>query len=280
MLSNGVNYARKGYWWEIYPAGHRHRPGGRGLQLRGRRPAGLARRAAPAPLSRAREPDLPAPDGGAGGAGGQGDRGLQREVAGRLVGGAEVRERRFLLGAQRLGPGASGSEPAARGWGDRPRAARRDLRRCAARPAAGDVGHRYGVQQALGVGVGRVLVDLRGRSDLHQLAQVHDPDGVGHVPDNRQVVGDHEEGQARALLQVLHQVEDLGLDRHVEGRDRLVGHDQLGLEGQGPGQPDALALAARELVGVAVHRLGAQADLLSRLTTRARCSPACRPSAP
>ena len=57
------------------------------------------------------------------------------------------------------------------------------------------------------------------------------------------------------LLQVLHQVEDLGLDGHVEGRHRLVGHDQLGLEGQGPGQADPLALAAGELVGVAVDRL-------------------------
>ena len=74
-----------------------------------------------------------------------------------------------------------------------------------------------------------------------------------------QVVGDEQVGQAEPVLQVLQQVEHLGLDGHVEGRDGLVADDQLGVEGDGPGDADALALPAGELVGVAALVLGGEA---------------------
>ena len=47
--------------------------------------------------------------------------------------------------------------------------------------------------------------------------------------------------------------------RHVEGRDRLVEDEQLRLEGERPGDPDALALAAGELVRIPVAVLGVRA---------------------
>ena len=49
---------------------------------------------------------------------------------------------------------------------------------------------------------------------------------------------------AEPRLQVQQQVDDLGLDRDVERRDRLVGDEQLGLDGERAGDADALALAA------------------------------------
>ena len=61
-------------------------------------------------------------------------------------------------------------------------------------------------------------------------------------------MGDEEHRQAVATLHVLEQVEDLGLDGHVERRHRLVADQHLGIEGQGPGDADALALTAGELV--------------------------------
>ena len=42
MLSNGLNYIYDGHWWLIYPAGHRDRADGGGLQLHRRRAAGRA----------------------------------------------------------------------------------------------------------------------------------------------------------------------------------------------------------------------------------------------
>src|SRR3546814_6497705 len=46
---------------------------------------------------------------------------------------------------------------------------------------------------------------------------------------------------------------DLGLDGDVERRDRFVGDDDLWVERQGASHAHALALAARELIRVAVE---------------------------
>ena len=66
-------------------------------------------------------------------------------------------------------------------------------------------------------------------------------------------------------LQLREQVQDLGLDRDVERRDGLVGDDELRRRDERPGDPDPLALAARELVWVAVVVLRVQADDLEHL---------------
>ena len=104
-----------------------------------------------------------------------------------------------------------------------------------------------------------------GRSELDQLSEVHDADPVAHVLDDAEVVGDEQVAQPELLLQVGEQVQHLGLDRHVERRDGLVGDHQLRLQGQRPGDADALALAARELVGVAAQVLAAQAHELGQV---------------
>ena len=65
-------------------------------------------------------------------------------------------------------------------------------------------------------------------------------------------MGDEEVGELQLLPQLLEQVDDLGLDRDVERRDRLVADDEVRRRGERPGDADALALAAGELVRVAV----------------------------
>ncbi len=71
---------------------------------------------------------------------------------------------------------------------------------------------------------------------------------------------DEEEGHAELGLQIGQEVDHSGLDRHVQCRDGLVEHQQLGLERQCPGDADALALAAGELVGVAIGVGGLEPD--------------------
>jgi hypothetical protein len=51
------------------------------------------------------------------------------------------------------------------------------------------------------------------------------------------------------LLQPHQQVDHRGLDGHVQRRYRLVGDDQVRVHRQRPGDGEALALAAGELVG-------------------------------
>ena len=70
------------------------------------------------------------------------------------------------------------------------------------------------------------------------------------------------------MLQVVEQVDDLRLDRHVERGDRLVGDDQLRPQRERAGDADALALAAGELVRVAVVVLRVQADELEQVLHR------------
>ena len=78
-------------------------------------------------------------------------------------------------------------------------------------------------------------------------------------------MGDEEVGQAEVVLQVVEQVDDLRLDRHVERADGLVEDDELGLERERAGDPDALALPAGELVREAAEVLALQADAVQQL---------------
>ena len=110
-----------------------------------------------------------------------------------------------------------------------------------------------------------VLVQLVGAGQLHHVAQVHHGDAVGDVLDDVQIVGDEQVGQAQLLLQIVKQVDNLGLDGHVQGGDGLVADDEFRLDGQGPGNADALALAAGELVGEAVGVLPVEAHHLQQL---------------
>ena len=75
-------------------------------------------------------------------------------------------------------------------------------------------------------------------------------------------------------LELLHQVDDLRLDRDVERRDGLVGDDEVRVDGERTREADSLALPAAELVRVARRRIAREARR-SR-ATRARGVPAFR----
>ncbi len=114
------------------------------------------------------------------------------------------------------------------------------------------------------------LIELGAVGDLDNAAEVHDGDTVGDVAHHRQVVGDKNVSEAKPLLQLHKQIDDLGLDRNVEGGDRLVADHQTGLQGQGAGDADALALPAGELVRIALGHIGQQADQAISCATRSR----------
>ena len=52
------------------------------------------------------------------------------------------------------------------------------------------------------------------------------------------------------MLEILQEVQDLGLDRHIQCGDGLVADDKPGIEGQGSRDPDPLPLPTRELMRV------------------------------
>src|SRR5580698_9543650 len=79
-------------------------------------------------------------------------------------------------------------------------------------------------------------------------------------------------------LQIDQQVDDLGLDRYVERRHRLVAHDQLRPERQRPRDADALALTAGELMRIVLHLIRPQPDLIEQLGNPLLFGAACRQS--
>ena len=100
-----------------------------------------------------------------------------------------------------------------------------------------------------------VVEDLVSSALLADGAGVHDDDLVTHLGNNAQVVGDHNDGHAQLSLEGLHQLQDLGLDGHVQSGGGLVGDQNVRLAGQGHGDHDSLAHTAGKLEGILVHPL-------------------------
>ena len=87
--------------------------------------------------------------------------------------------------------------------------------------------------------------------ELRDAAEIHHGDAVADVLHDAHVVGHEDVGQAEFALEGLQEVEHLGLDGDVQGGDRLIAHDEVWLQDQRSCDPDALALAAAELMRVA-----------------------------
>ncbi len=122
------------------------------------------------------------------------------------------------------------------------------------RPVLVEAGDR--VEERLGVGVAHRREELVGGGRLDDLARVHHHHAAGARRDHAHVVRDEEHGHVQALAQLVDQVEDLRLDRHVERRRRLVGDEELRLARERYGDHHALAEPAGKLVGVVVEALG------------------------
>ena len=84
------------------------------------------------------------------------------------------------------------------------------------------------------------------------------------MSDDRQIVSDKYVGQVELVLEVLHQVDHLGLDRYVQRTDGFVRNDDARVRGQGAGDSDSLALASREFMGVAVGLFLGQTHLVQQ----------------
>ncbi len=84
------------------------------------------------------------------------------------------------------------------------------------------------------------------------------------MPNHGEVVGDEQVGQTELLLQVLEKIDYLGLDTHVECRHRFVEHHEIRVQGECPGDTNALALSARELVWIPVVVLALEPDCLEK----------------
>jgi hypothetical protein len=90
-------------------------------------------------------------------------------------------------------------------------------------------------------------INLRRRADLDDAPGLHDRDAVRHHHRLLEAVGNVDEGAPRALVKLL----ELDLQRLpkavVDGRQRLVEEQDLGVRGEGAGERHALPFAAGTL---------------------------------
>lgn len=105
-------------------------------------------------------------------------------------------------------------------------------------------------KQRLSIRVQRTCEYLFGPGFFHDFAKIHHRHSIRDMLDDGQVVRDEKISEIEPLLKLAKQVQHLRLNRHIESRDRLVAHDEAGIETERTGYPDSLALASREFVGI------------------------------
>ena len=102
--------------------------------------------------------------------------------------------------------------------------------------------------------------DGLGVRHFDNFTQIHHHDPMAEVFDYSQIMRYKQEGDPALLLQILQEVDDLGLNGNVQGADRLITDKQFRLNSQSPRDSNALALAAAEFMGVALRVDRVEAD--------------------
>ena len=120
------------------------------------------------------------------------------------------------------------------------------------------VGH--GVQKPFGIGVRRVRNDLADRALFQDVPRVHDGDVVGDVVREVQVVRDEKHRHPARKDEFAQFGQKFSLHHDVERRRRFVGEKKFRRAHEGERDHDALAHAARELMGIGVHALFGRRD--------------------
>ena len=101
-----------------------------------------------------------------------------------------------------------------------------------------------------------LVKQLDRRRLLRLLTAVHHDYPVRAPGDDPHVVGNQQHRHLEFAAQVVQNVQDLGLNRHVEGRCGLVGDQQFGRARESHRDDHALAKTAGELEGILVQSLG------------------------
>src|SRR6266446_8474077 len=120
-------------------------------------------------------------------------------------------------------------------------------------------------QQRFGIGVQRRGIKLAGGRGLDDATEIHHRNALADMLDDRQIMGNKEISKTEFLLQVLQQIDDLSLDRHIQCRYRFIADDQFRLDGERARDTDALALTTGKLVRIASHMIRLQADGLQQI---------------
>ena len=121
-----------------------------------------------------------------------------------------------------------------------------------------------GLEQYSGVRMVGAPIEIGGRTYLDDPAEVHDGDHVADDSHHMEIVTDEQVGESQAFFEVEQEIDDLRLNRDIEGAGGLIRNDEIGLDTQGASDEESLTLSARELVRVSVDDIGAESDALTQ----------------
>ena len=110
--------------------------------------------------------------------------------------------------------------------------------------------HRDALHKSPGIGMQWFVKDLPNIPGFNHLTAVHHGQSVGHSGDHPQIVSDQKQAHLEFFLDGCQQGQDLGLNRYVEGRGRLIGNNQTGTAHEAHGDHHALTQAPRKLVRI------------------------------
>ena len=111
-----------------------------------------------------------------------------------------------------------------------------------------------------GIGMGGVGGDEFRGAFFDEFTVFENRDLIADVFNDGEIVGNEKIGEVKLFLEVHQKVDDLGLDRDIEGTDRFVADDKLWFDGEGAGNTDALALTSAKFVGEAAGVGRVEAD--------------------
>ena len=109
------------------------------------------------------------------------------------------------------------------------------------------------LQQSLGIGVQRISKQGSHIAVLHHHTGVHNQHIITHFGHYAQIMGDHHDRGVQGLFQCPHQIQDLRLDRNIQGGCGFIGDQQLRVAGEGHGDHNSLAHSAAQLMGILVN---------------------------
>ena len=113
-----------------------------------------------------------------------------------------------------------------------------------------------------------LVVEVLRRADLLEHGLAHDGDPLAHRHRLDLVVGDVDDRRLEALVEAGDLGPRLDAQLGVEVGERLVHQEDGGLADDGPAEGDALALAAGELLGLAVEEVPRSRIPAASLTRR------------
>ena len=109
---------------------------------------------------------------------------------------------------------------------------------------------RYGIQQPNGIGMLGIPEQFPGRRLLHDMARIHDNDRITQLAHHSQIMGNEQNRGVKLLVHLANQIQNLGLDGHIQSRCGLIRNQYLGLAGQCHGNHHTLPHSSRHLMGI------------------------------